>query len=180
MASWACRRIWERITSSEWGSMPPVSASMKVRLRHSHAAKIRSRVTPGVSFTMDSRCPMSLLNNVDLPTLGRPTTATTGLRHRDHHLSILLRLPATALPADPRRPPAGISTRIDRRLRHLVGGGVVQEAVALLPEHVPGKEKNVRRPGRAAVRIKSRPVSRPATVIVSPKKPVLYGDDFHQ
>ena len=31
MASWACRRMCERMTSSEWGSMPPVSTSRKVR-----------------------------------------------------------------------------------------------------------------------------------------------------
>jgi hypothetical protein len=32
---------------------------------------------PGVSSTMASLVPMSLLNKVDLPTLGLPTTATT-------------------------------------------------------------------------------------------------------
>ena len=39
---------------------------------------MRSRVTPGVSSTMESRFPMSLLNSMDLPTLGRPTMATMG------------------------------------------------------------------------------------------------------
>ena len=35
--------------------------------------------TPGVSSTMERRWPMSLLNSIDLPTLGRPTMATMGL-----------------------------------------------------------------------------------------------------
>src|SRR5438445_158266 len=34
---------------------------------------------PGVSSTMAFRCPTSRLNNVDFPTLERPTMATTGL-----------------------------------------------------------------------------------------------------
>ena len=40
---------------------------------------ILSLVTPGVSFTMEIRSPASTLNNVDFPTFGRPTIATTGL-----------------------------------------------------------------------------------------------------
>ena len=38
----------------------------------------RSRVTPGRSSTSASRFPTRRLNNVDLPTLGRPMMATTG------------------------------------------------------------------------------------------------------
>src|SRR3546814_9006708 len=38
----------------------------------------RSRVTPGRSSTSASFLPTSLLNSVDLPTLGRPIIATTG------------------------------------------------------------------------------------------------------
>ena len=57
---------------------------IKIRRRvaqriHSHSPKMRSRVTPGVSSTMERRCPISLLNSVDLPTFGRPTMATIGL-----------------------------------------------------------------------------------------------------
>src|SRR4051812_41908104 len=33
---------------------------------------------PGSSVTMDRRCPMMRLNNVDLPTFGRPTIAMRG------------------------------------------------------------------------------------------------------
>ena len=35
--------------------------------------------TPGVSATIDSLSPYSVLNRLDLPTFGRPTIATTGL-----------------------------------------------------------------------------------------------------
>ena len=38
----------------------------------------RSRVTPGTSCTTASRRPRIRFTNVDLPTFGRPTTATTG------------------------------------------------------------------------------------------------------
>src|SRR5262245_40032808 len=38
----------------------------------------RSRVTPAVGSTMAMRRPASQLNSEDLPTLGRPTMATTG------------------------------------------------------------------------------------------------------
>ena len=38
-------------------------------------------VTPGVSSTMERRWPHSLLNSMDLPTLGRPTMATKGFIH---------------------------------------------------------------------------------------------------
>src|SRR5262249_7611494 len=39
---------------------------------------MRSRVMPGSSVTMERRCPIRRLNNVDLPTLGRPTIAISG------------------------------------------------------------------------------------------------------
>ena len=78
MAISACSRIKDKIWSSVPGSMPPVSTKSKVRPRHSAWAYSRSRVTPGVSSTIDSRLPVSLLNNMDLPTLGRPTIATKG------------------------------------------------------------------------------------------------------
>ena len=79
MAISACSRMKDRIWSSVPGSMPPVSTRSKVRPRHSAWAYSRSRVTPGVSSTMDRRLPVSLLNSMDLPTLGRPTIATRGL-----------------------------------------------------------------------------------------------------
>src|SRR5689334_9004075 len=39
---------------------------------------MRSRVMPGSSVTMDRRCPIKRLNNVDFPTLGRPMIAMSG------------------------------------------------------------------------------------------------------
>src|SRR5437868_7381673 len=39
---------------------------------------MRSRVMPGSSPTIDRRSPIRRLNKVDLPTLGRPTIATSG------------------------------------------------------------------------------------------------------
>ena len=41
---------------------------------------MRSRVVPGRSSTIAVRLPVSRLKRVDLPTFGRPTSATTGLR----------------------------------------------------------------------------------------------------
>ena len=79
MAICACSRMWARMPSVALGSMPPVSTSKNSWPFHSQLAKMRSRVMPGVSSTMARRWPHSLLNRVDLPTLGRPTTATIGL-----------------------------------------------------------------------------------------------------
>src|SRR2546430_2308057 len=39
---------------------------------------MRSRVTPGMSWTMLIRFPTRALSRLDLPTLGRPTIAMTG------------------------------------------------------------------------------------------------------
>src|SRR5688500_4619829 len=58
-------------------SSPPVSTSENSRPRHSTVPYSRSRVVPGRSSTIASRSPTRRLKRVDLPTLGRPTTATT-------------------------------------------------------------------------------------------------------
>src|SRR5207249_10686744 len=42
-------------------------------------ASTRWRVKPGLSSTMAFRCPTSRLNNVDSPTVERPTMSTSGL-----------------------------------------------------------------------------------------------------
>src|SRR2546425_12357288 len=39
---------------------------------------MRSRVIPGSSVTMERRVPVRRLNNLDLPTLGRPAMAVNG------------------------------------------------------------------------------------------------------
>jgi hypothetical protein len=61
-----------------FGSQPPVSTTVKLRPFHSASYEIRSRVTPGTSWTTAARRPRNRLTSVDLPTLGRPTIATTG------------------------------------------------------------------------------------------------------
>jgi len=72
----ACARICRSSALLVSGSMPPVSTSVRTRPFHSTSAEMRSRVTPGVSSTIEMRSPVSLLKNVLFPTFGRPTTAT--------------------------------------------------------------------------------------------------------
>src|SRR5512144_2347101 len=60
------------------GSHPPVSTTVKARPFQVASYDTRSRVTPGTSSTTASRRPRIRLTSVDLPTLGRPTTANTG------------------------------------------------------------------------------------------------------
>src|SRR5215468_2249988 len=57
---------------------PPVSMSTQGTGPTRPNPYWRSRVSPGTSATMASRVPVSTLNSVDLPTLGRPTRAMTG------------------------------------------------------------------------------------------------------
>src|SRR3954466_8436991 len=57
-------------------STPPVSISRKRWSRHSQISSLRSRVTPGVSWTTAARDPVSRFTSVDFPTLGKPTIAT--------------------------------------------------------------------------------------------------------
>ena len=59
-------------------SHPPVSIKKNLRPFHSASYFTRSLVTPGVSSTIASLLPIILLTKVDLPTLGRPITATVG------------------------------------------------------------------------------------------------------
>ena len=63
---------------SPGSSQPPVSIRRNRRPRHSPTNSLRSRVTPGFSCTIASRRPTMRFTSVDFPTLGRPTTATTG------------------------------------------------------------------------------------------------------
>ena len=59
-------------------SSPPVSMTTKRRPFHSPTSYSRSRVVRARSSTMATRSPTTRLNSVLLPTLGRPTKATTG------------------------------------------------------------------------------------------------------
>src|SRR6476469_3674308 len=62
--------VWSAI------STPPVSISRKRLPFQSATTSLRSRVTPGVSCTTAARDSLSRLTSVDLPTFGKPTTAT--------------------------------------------------------------------------------------------------------
>ena len=77
-ANRACRKISEGIKSSSSGTIPPVSTSRKKFPSHSASEYSRSRVIPGSSPTIARRRPVMRLNNVDLPTFGRPTMHSTG------------------------------------------------------------------------------------------------------
>src|SRR5208337_4942846 len=61
------------------GTIPPVSTTRNSCPRHSASPYRRSRVMPDSSPTMARRDPVRWLNSVDLPTLGRPTMATSGV-----------------------------------------------------------------------------------------------------
>jgi hypothetical protein len=74
----ACVAI-ARARSRASGSHPPVSTTVNCRPFQVASYGTRSRVTPGVPSTTACRRPMMRLTNVDLPTLGRPTTAMTGI-----------------------------------------------------------------------------------------------------
>ena len=76
----ACSLCADTLTSSSSPptSHPPVSTSRNSRPCHSPTTSLRSRVTPGRSSTIASRRPRIRFIRVDLPTLGRPTMATTG------------------------------------------------------------------------------------------------------
>src|SRR5690349_10760361 len=80
-ASAMARSAWRLTCASmpSWVAIqPPVSTTRKSRPFQSASRILRSRVTPGCSSTMASRRPTMRLTRVDLPTLGRPTTATSG------------------------------------------------------------------------------------------------------
>ncbi len=72
---------WARtpsISPSPRTSQPPVSTMMNGTPAHSASNCLRSRVTPGRASTTAARRRRIRLTSVDFPTLGRPTTATTG------------------------------------------------------------------------------------------------------
>src|SRR5882672_915862 len=76
-------------------STPPVSIRRKRAPAHSQTSSLRSRVTPGVSCTTAARVPVRRLTSVDLPTFGKPTTATVPAK------SVIARLGRRARADDP-------------------------------------------------------------------------------
>ena len=89
MASFACSRIKRRISLSVFGSIPPVSTISKTLPFQSLSPYILSLVTPGVSSTMDSRRPISLLKSMLFPTFGRPTIAIRGFAITNSSFSVI-------------------------------------------------------------------------------------------
>ena len=80
-ASATARSVCARICAARptgFSTSPPVSMTTLGTGPRRAKPYWRSRVSPGTSATMASRVPVSTLNSVDLPTLGRPTSAMTG------------------------------------------------------------------------------------------------------
>ena len=104
---------WTRSSMGSPGrcSRPPVSMTMKRRPFHSATSYSRSRVVRARSSTIAMRSPTTRLNSVLLPTLGRPTKATTG------RPSVVVTRPARRRPAAAPAP----SARPRRRLRERRG-----------------------------------------------------------
>ena len=75
-ASRACAAICGPNGPVSARSTPPVSMSRNVVPDHSQRSSLRSRVTPGVSWTTAVRVAVRRLISVDLPTFGKPTIAT--------------------------------------------------------------------------------------------------------
>ena len=75
-ASRACAAICFPNGPESMRSTPPVSMSRNVVPDHSQRSSLRSRVTPGVSWTTAVRVAVRRLISVDLPTFGKPTIAT--------------------------------------------------------------------------------------------------------
>ncbi len=73
-----CFAISNRMPSVATGSKPPVSTTRNGVSPTRARPKCRSRVKPGKSATRAARDRVSRLNNVDLPTFGRPTMTRVG------------------------------------------------------------------------------------------------------
>ena len=134
--------------------------------RHSLSPYSRSRVTPGVSSTMDSRRPTILLNSMDLPTLGRPTIAIKG-----NAIVVSLSFQHGAPAEVARRLVPTICTGQPRLGAEPLHGVIVQKYVFSVPQHVQRQQHRVPSSGtRRSCADRSCPVSRPATSMVWPKK----------
>ena len=76
IAAFACSAILVPNGPPSTSSTPPVSMRRNQVPVHSQRSSLRSRVTPGVSWTTAARLCVSRLIRVDLPTFGKPTIAT--------------------------------------------------------------------------------------------------------
>ena len=115
MASSAWARMSSTNSASALHCHPPVSITPNARPAHSASNSRRSRVTPGFSWTTAALQPTIRLTRVDLPTLGRPTTAMRGLElsTTDGHP---LRIEGSRRPVYESWPPGGRGLRFWSRV----------------------------------------------------------------
>src|SRR5262245_55851585 len=87
MAASLWARMRPEIAAGAASSRPAVSISVTWWPPSDASPSRRSRVSPGISDTRAVRLAVRRLNRVDLPTLGRPTMATTGGMHGSHDMN---------------------------------------------------------------------------------------------
>ena len=141
MAVSICRSTCSVRLSTSSMPMPPVSTSSKKRSPTWTSVETRSRVTPAVGSTMAMRRPASQLNSDDLPTLGRPTMATTGtVTSRTSVFRCVRRAGALLLLYRIRRDIVGRGSASPRTPGRGVGGEgfLPSEAMPLTPAPLPG------------------------------------------
>jgi hypothetical protein len=84
MAVAICSSTWGPRSSRSTMPMPPVSTTSTQRspldARRNAGTVTRSRVTPAVGSTIETRLPHMRFASVDLPTFGRPMIAIRGRR----------------------------------------------------------------------------------------------------
>src|SRR5919201_1613275 len=102
-AALACSTIERAIGSLPAMSMPPVSINRNRLPFHSQTSSLRSRVTPGVSWTTAARVSVRRLTSVDLPTLGKPTIATVPRRPSSEPAPFSALMPVAPPPPAPSR-----------------------------------------------------------------------------
>src|SRR3954469_18826738 len=127
------------------GSQPPVSITVNFRPFQRASYVTRSRVTPGTSSTTASRRPRIRFTRVDLPTFGRPTTATTGggATSCSTGTSIASACWNSLTGLAPRGRLAGPGARLSCRIAIGVGGVLARDAQDLLDDLVEAEAGRV-------------------------------------
>ena len=108
--------------------MPAVSMNLMGPSSVSTIVSIVSRVVPGMSWTTARSSPISRLNRVDLPTFGRPTSATENTPSLGSaSLFVVGRRPRACPPTDAR---LGRGQQLDESVEHVAGAAAVEGADA--------------------------------------------------